>query len=244
VILLAAAASSARNLEIGKPSVLPSGSTGVIVLDVSLSITDGDYAQVRRLFRGLISADAEIGLVIFSDVPYELLPPGTPARELRPLLRLLVPPRADGPANPWVESFRLGTRISPALVLARKMLEREQVKNRAILLVSDLQTAPDDVLALTRTVEHLRRQSIALRIAPLSPQRESRRLFEGLLGEDAFAAPSRAPVGQSPPSKRGTGLPMGLLVLSGLFFGILAANERFTGRLALPRAPRFQRARA
>ena len=77
-----------------------------MVLDLSLSITDDDYVRIRRTLRRLIAEDATIGLAVFSDVPYELLPPGTPASELKPVLRLLVAPRLGPVRNPWTQTFR------------------------------------------------------------------------------------------------------------------------------------------
>ena len=145
VMLVAGAAWSMRGLETRERGLLPSGTTGVVVVDLSLSITDNDYDTLRGAFRRLIAEDASIGLVVFSDVAYELLPPGTPASQLRPVLRLLVPPRLGQPVNPWTQTFRAGTQISAALLLARTMLERDGVKDGSILLVSDLETAPDDL---------------------------------------------------------------------------------------------------
>ena len=48
VALLAAAAASARGLDVRERSFLPPGSTGVVVLDVSLSIAETNYVDVRR----------------------------------------------------------------------------------------------------------------------------------------------------------------------------------------------------
>ncbi len=239
LVLLAAAAASASNLETRERGLLPSGSTGVVVLDLSLSIADEDYLAVRRALRRLVADDAPIGLVVFSDVAYELLPPGTPASELRPMLRLLVPPALGPLVNPWSQTFRAGTRISSALALAQEMLERDGVEKGSILLVSDLETAPDDVPQLARTVEGLQRGSISLRVVPLAPSSDARLIFEGLLDEEAFAVPlgsdtDRLPLSSEARSK----LPVGLLVLGGLIFVALAAHERFGGRLALPRPGR------
>lgn len=236
VLLLAAAVASARGLQVEERTILPSASTGVVVLDLSLSISDGDYRLVREALQRLIDADARIGLVVFSDAPYELLPPGTPARELRPILPLLQPPRPGRLPNPWVETFRSGTRISWALDLAGEMLARERVANGSVLLLSDLQTAPDDVAALTRSAENLRRRSIPIQIVPLSPLSDGRLLFGQLLGEDAFVAPTQP--GSGPRTLRTLdplGLPVLLLALGGVFLVVLALNERYTGRLALPR---------
>ena len=130
VALLAAAAASARGLDVRERGFLPRGSTGVVVLDLSLSISDRSYPEVRQAVRRLIRADAPAGLVVFSDGPYELLPPGTPASELKPLLRLLEPPKGGAPVNPWWQTFRAGTRISSALDLARGMLVRDRVRRR------------------------------------------------------------------------------------------------------------------
>jgi hypothetical protein len=240
VVLLAAAAASASNLETREGGLLPSRATGVVVLDLSLSIADEDYNQVRRVLRRLIAQDAPIGLVVFSDVPYELLPPGTPASEMRPMLRLLVPPDLGPPVNPWTGTFRAGTRISAALELAREILERDGVANGSILLVSDLESAPDDVPRLARVIEELRRGSVDLRVFPLAPSTDARALFAGLLEERAFVAPLDPGDTTPVPSEARSRVPTALLVLGGLLFAALAAHERFGGRLGLPR---LQRAR-
>jgi von Willebrand factor type A domain len=235
VLLLAAAAASASNLETREQGLLPTGTTGVVVVDLSLSIADEDYDLVRRSFRRLIEENSRIGLVVFSDVPYELLPPGTPAAEVRPMLRLLVPPELGQVVNPWTQTFRAGTRVSTALELARDILERDEVRNGSILLVSDLETAPDDVPALARTVDSIRSSSIELRVLGLGPSSDARRIFEGLLQEGAFAALG----GEGDPTNPTQGearspLPTALLILGGLLFLALALHERFGGRLALP----------
>lgn len=241
VALLALAASSARGLDVGKPGLLP-GSSGVLVIDLSLSIGEGDYKDIRRTVRRLIADDGSVGLVIFSDLAYELLPPGTPASELRPLLRLLVPRRtslddAGLPVNPWSRSFSAGTRISSALELARDMLVRDSVKNGSILLLSDLITASEDVPQLARTLQELRRQSITVRVVPLSPLNDGRTIFEGLLGKSAFIPPAQIGEGPQPvQTKTRVELPAGNLVLGGLLLAVLAAHERFVGRLGLPSA--------
>jgi VWA domain-containing protein len=231
--LVVAAAASARDLESRERGLLPSGTTGVAVVDLSLSIEDEDYHAVRRAFQGLIEEDASIGLVVFSDVSYELLPPGTPASQLRPMLRLLVPPALGPPVNPWTSSFRAGTRISTALALARDMLERDKVKSGSILLVSDLETAPDDVPALTRIVESLRHSAIELRVVALGPSTDARLIFQGLLDEGAFEAPSATREEPAALGEATSRFPRTLLILGALFFGALAAHERFAGRLAL-----------
>lgn len=234
--LLLAAAASARGLDVRERSFLPPGSTGVVVLDLSLSIQDTNYLDVRRAVAELVATDAPIGVVVFSDVPYEVMPPGTPASELEPLLRLLRPPRAGNPINPWTDTFRAGTRISAALGAARDMLLRDGVEDGFVVLVSDLETAPDDVQEMTRVAADLRSKSIDLRVVPVSPSSDGLRLFGELLGDEGFGE-LKAGEGEKRvfESALGAGLPTTLLVLGGLLFLALALHERLAGRLALPK---------
>jgi hypothetical protein len=238
VALLAAAAASASDLESRERGLLPNGTVGVVVVDLSLSIASEDYQIVRAAFRRLIDVNAPIGLVVFSDVAYELLPPGTPAVEMRPMLRLLVPPRFGPAINPWTETFRAGTRVSTALELAREMLERDEVENGSILLVSDLETAPDDVPALARTVQGIRDSDIELKVVAIAPSSDAVAIFGGLLQKDAFAAPLDGEDPLPPASDVRSELPTALLLLGALVFLALALHERFGGRLALPRPRR------
>jgi len=236
VALVIASAASARGLETREPGLIPSGTTGVVVVDLSLSIADEDYEAVRRAFRRLVAENASIGLVVFSDVAYELLPPGTPASELRPMLRLLVAPRLGPPVNPWTQSFRAGTMISSSLELARRMLERDDVRSGAILLVSDLETAPDDVPALARTVASIRQSSIELRVLGLAPSTGAQLIFQGLLQEDAFEAPPAGAEERDVEGATRVPAPRTLLLLGVFFFLALTAHELFAGTLAITRA--------
>ena len=235
--LVLAAAASAREPKTSERALVPPDRIGVVVLDLSLSITDDDYATIRRTLRRLVEEKASIGLVVFSDVPYELLPPGTPADELKPVTRLLVAPRLGPVQNPWTQTFRAGTRISSALELAKSILERDEVASGSILLVSDLETAPDDVPALVRTIVELKRADVTLRVVPLAPSSDALSLFQGLLQKDAIAGfTSRAPDGSTAePGATGVATPTLFLVLGVLAFALLAAHELFAGRIALPR---------
>ena len=235
--LVLAAAASARNPNTTDRALIPQDRVGIVVLDLSLSITDMDYAAIRRTLRRIVAEEASIGLVVFSDVPYELLPAGTPAHELKPFLRLLVAPRLGPAQTPWTQTFRAGTKISVALDLAKSILERDEIEAGSILLVSDLETAPDDVPALARTVAAIDLAGIKLRVVPLAPSSDAVSLFGGLLDKDALAAFAQG----APRAERrdagsaGVELPTGLLLLGALVFLLLAAHERFAGRLRLPR---------
>jgi hypothetical protein len=240
VASLALATASARGLDADKPELLPDGS-GVLVIDLSLSIGEADFKEIRMTVRRLVEDNGSIGLVIFSDLAYELLPPGTPASELRALDRFLVSRRATRvdaglPVNPWSENFSAGTRISLALELARDNLVRDGVKNGSILLVSDLVTAPEDVPELARTLHELKQQSITIRVVALSPLKAGRTVFENLLGKNALIAPAELRNPRQVLAEAEATLPAGLLLLGGFVLAVLAAHERFAGRLGLPRA--------
>jgi hypothetical protein len=244
VALLAASLASARDLDTRERGLLPKGTTGVVVLDLSLSIADEDYAAVRAALERLVEDDVRIGLVVFSDVAYELLPPGSPSAELRPLFRFLQVPKdvVAPPVNPWTTGFRAGTRISSALELAQDMLVRDGVQNPSILLVSDLETAPEDVPLLARTVDGLRRSNIELEVAALGPSSDAQTLFSEFLADSPFALPSEEEDAASGPTTESTyGTPNVLLLLGALLFAALALHERFGARLALPLVPRQTR---
>jgi hypothetical protein len=237
IALLAAAVATARDLDSRDRGLLPTGTTGVVVLDLSLSILDDHSGVVRGTLQRLVDADAPLGLVIFSDVPYELLPPGSPAAELKPVIRLLRPPAGGNVVNPWTDAFRAGTRISTALQLARDMLEGDKVKKGSILLVSDLETAPDDVPETARVLRAIQRADIPVRLLALGPSSDARALFGGILGPKAFTPLATGPNSSlevPPPGRRP--LPQLLLLLGALLLAALAAHERFAGRLALPPA--------
>ncbi len=241
VALLAASFASARDLDTRERGLLPKGTSGVVVLDLSLSIADEDYAAVRLALQRLVEDDVRIGLVVFSDVAYELLPPGSPSAELRPLFRFLKVPKEfmASPVNPWTSGFRAGTRISSALELAQDMLVRDGIENPSILLVSDLETAPEDVPQLTRTVDDLRRSNIEFEVAALGPSSDAQTIFSDFLADSPFVLPSEEEAEASGPTTESTyGTPRPLLVLGALLFAALALHERFGARLALPLVPR------
>jgi hypothetical protein len=77
-----------------------------------------------------------------------------------------------------------------------------------------------------------------VRVVPLSPLSDGVKLFETLLGREAFLdsiEPSAGDVPRIESSLHGR-LPLGLLVTGALLFLALASHERYASRLALPRA--------
>src|SRR4051794_33266715 len=78
---------AARSSGQSQSDLVPGGTPGVVVIDLSKSIITREFATIGATLRRLIATDTPTGVVVFSDVPYELLPPGSPASALVPLLR-------------------------------------------------------------------------------------------------------------------------------------------------------------
>jgi von Willebrand factor type A domain len=209
-------------------SLLPAGTSPVVVLDLSWS-TSSDYKQIGAALRELAASNRNIGLIVFSDAAYEMFPPGTPSRELRSLLRFFRGPKSRRASSPWASSLSGGTRVSTALLLARDVLLRERIAHGSVVLVSDLGDAPNDRAALSAAVLGYVRAGIPLRVVGIDPTPENEQLFHDMLGIRPIrprTQPSGAVV--STPS---SGLPLALLVVAAVFLGLLAVNELACARL-------------
>lgn len=233
--LLAAVVLVARQYDVRHAPLVASGSSGVVVLDLSASVFEGGFeATVRKL----VETDERAGLVVFSDSAYELLPPGSSGREFQPLLRFFrSPPSGFLPPNPW-DRFRAGTRISEGLIAARDALLREGEEGGTIVLLSDLEVLPDEVQRLVTVFADLRSDGFDVQIVPLASREERRDLIEQLLGGDALLP---EPVsGEDAVKARGegsiaAGLPWSFLVLGLALVLALATNERTLARLEVSR---------
>lgn len=228
--LLVACVLVAREYDVRHAPLVASGSSGVVVLDLSASVFEGGFeATVRKL----VQTDERAGLVVFSDAAYELLPPGSSGREFQALLRFFRSTTTGFlPPNPW-DRFRAGTRISEGLKVAREALLREGGAGTMILL-SDLEVLPDEIQRLVEVFAELRREGFEVRIIPLGARDERRELVELLLGGDALLP---EPVsGAQAVKTRGegsvtTGLPWVFIAVGLVLVGVLATNERMLARL-------------
>lgn len=228
---------AARQAGAGRAAVFPQGvDTGVVVLDMSASISGPTYARVATTLRGIASANESVGLVMFSDTSYELLPPNSPSAALTAFVPFFVPLRYYGTTPvfgqaPW-DMFMGGTRIATGLIMGEQSLKRAHVKHGAILLVSDLDDSSADYPLLNQEAVTLRRLHIPLRIVPLFASQNNKALFAQLFGENVFVDPrafthtarrQTQPIAAPAPWK--------LLELGFLLVVLLAANERWNARL-------------
>src|SRR5919198_291104 len=109
----------ATQLSASALSFLPHRSSTVLVLDQSKSVYLSGYKEIAGLLDAFAKADAPVGLIMFSDTAYELLPPRSHGSELRPLIRYYVPTKGgakslpSGPTfitSPWDRSFSAGPK--------------------------------------------------------------------------------------------------------------------------------------
>lgn len=235
VATLAGAVLVARGEDVRHAPLVPSGKTGILVLDLSASTSEAAFSQT---IEQLAESDERVGLVVFSDAAYELLPVGTPGRELLPLLRYFSVAEGRRPPahNPW-EDFRAGTRISEGLRVAHDTLFREGVQNGSIVLVSDFEILPDEIQRVGEQVGLMRREGIEVRLVPLDPTPERRARMNAILGgaavlrEASRDAPVRAPESRSLEAAA----PWAFLAVAGLLVVLLSANEGLLSRLEVRR---------
>jgi von Willebrand factor type A domain len=245
VVLLALAAvfvllfQAARSAGAGRAAVFPKGTnTGVVVLDMSASISGPTYARVATTLRGIVNANQSIGLVMFSDTAYELLPPNSPPGALLQFMPFFVPDRYYGSTpvfgqTPW-DTFMGGTRVATGLAMAQKALRRAHIEHGAILLVSDLDDSNADQAELEQEALTLRAAKIPVRIVPLYAAPRDRRLFAALFGDNAFVDPSVfTHTARRHAASIAAPAPWTLLLLGGLLVLLLAGNERWNGRFEM-----------
>ena len=237
--VLAITVLNARSAGSGRAAVLPQGaSTGVVVLDMSASIAGPVYQRVSTVIKGIVAANQSIGLVMFSDVSYELLPPNSPAGSLLEFLRFFQPERVVHGApifgrTPW-DQFSGGTRIATGLREARLSLARAGVKHGSILLVSDLDDSASDLEPLLAESLALKKAHIPVRIVPLFADPTNVDIFAGLFGANAFVDPSvfTHKSGHEAQSVAADSA-WALLGLGLLLVVLLALNERVNARLEI-----------
>jgi hypothetical protein len=237
VATLAGALLLARTAGSGRADVLPVGAkTGVLVLDVSASVSGPPFERAGAVVRGLVAANQAMGLVMFSDVAYELLPPNSPPSSLQQFLRFFAPKEVHNGApvfgqSPWSQ-FSGGTRISTGLAAGLAALRRARVTDGSLVLLSDLNDSEDDRDALVTESQVLQKEHIPVRILPINASPQNVQIFTHLFGAGSFVgaqAFTKASKQKVEPIIASS--PWGLLVVGLVFIGLLAANERLNSRL-------------
>jgi hypothetical protein len=217
-------------------ALLPRGASGIVVVDVSASISWDTYARIASTLDRLRRGGGTAGLILFSDTAYQALPPGTPVAELGSFERFFQvnAPTQPGiqpqpPRSPWTDQFSAGTRISTGLSLALNVLQDEQLRKPVVLLVSDLDDDAGDLESLTSVALAYRRLGVPIRVVGLNPSREDARFVQRLLPQGGSVSQATLPN-----EKRGgtqTGLPVTLIVVALALAAAVAAYLAVTERL-------------
>ena len=227
--LLAAVVLVARAPDLRVEPFVPKGSDGIVVLDLSASISPETFARIGTTLSDLADAGGRYGVVVFSDTAYEALPPGSPAAELRAFARYFTPRRGGFPTNPWTTAFSAGTRISSGLDLARAVAARERLRHPTIVLVSDLDDDPLDLPRLRRAALAARNAGLRIGVVGLDPSPEDVRFFQRLLERPRDLRTARAPDAHAPGG--GARFPLSLVALGAALAVALAAHEVLRARL-------------
>ena len=223
---------------------LPADTVAMVVLDLSSSIRPTTYKLIGVELASLSKTDQRVGVVVFSDVAYTALPPGTPASELASFARYYTDDRiryrADGsplPRNPWEEWFSAGTSISSGLRLAAQLLKDTGAERGGVILFSDLADDPTDLRPLGRTIAQYEQRHIPLRVVALDPKPEDRDFWTELLGPGSLSNVA-IPTGDA---GRGrlvveSPFPTRFALLAALAVLLLAANVLYTEPVTWRRA--------
>lgn len=221
--------------------LLPRGAAGIVVVDVSASISSDTYARIASTLDRLRRGGGSAGLIFFSDTAYQALPPGTPVAELGPFERFFqVAPQTqpgilpEPPQSPWTDQFSAGTRISTGLSLALNVLQQEQLRKPVVLLVSDLNDDAGDLESLTSVALAYRHIGVPIRVVGLNPSPDDASFMQRLLPQGGGIVSATLP-GEKAATTR-TGLPV-TLVLVALALALMSAaylvlTERLRWRTA------------
>jgi hypothetical protein len=234
---LVAAVLAARNPHSQTIVALPNHADTIVVLDLSASIAADTYSRIANTLSSLAHSHGRYGLVVFSGQAYEALPPGTPAEDLAPLVALFIPQKpsrpglvATYPTNPWTEKFSGGTEISSGLELAHTIATRNGVRRPAVVLVSDLDDDPTDLVRLASIVLAYRRDGIPLRVVGLNSSAANAAFFQRLVGPSTriVQAGTAAP---GPQPRNRTPFPWTFVLLAAAGAVALAVHELWAARL-------------
>jgi hypothetical protein len=235
-LILIAAFLSSRPTTRQPLHLLPKASNAIVVLDLSASISSDTFNRIGETLDQLAATNGRYGLVVFSDVAYEALPPGTPSVQLRPFARYFKVPGQQTPGlapafptNPWTNSFSAGTRISAGLGLALRVIHADRLAHPGVILISDLNDDQGDLPNLASSALAYRQEGIGIRIVALNPSKDDQHRFETLLGNATHITQAQLPGDRT--TSQGARFPVVLALLALAVALALAANELFSARL-------------
>ena len=235
-LILVAALVSSRPTTHAPIHLLPKASNAIVVLDLSASISSDTFNRIGETLDQLAATNGRYGLVVFSDVAYQALPPGTPSAQLLPYARYFKVPdqqtpglAAAFPTNPWTTSFSAGTRISAGLGLALQVIHAQHLAHPGVILISDLNDDQGDLTNLAGSALAYRNEGIDIRVVALNPSQNDQHRFETLLGDASHISQAQLPGDRT--DLQGARFPVELALLAIAVALALALNELYSARL-------------
>jgi hypothetical protein len=245
LVLVLAAAAAARAPRTNEAPFLPPAAGGIVVLDLSASITSDTYSRIAETLRQLVSRGGRYGLVVFSDDAYEAFPPGTPASALEPLIRYFSLPSTTTigeqptfPINPWTNSFTSGTEISAGLALAQSIERADGTRHPSVLLISDLADDQSDIQRLISVLSGYKANGVRLRVIALNAAPNDQAFFAGLIGNATAITPAQlSSAHPRPPAPPASSFPTLLVVLAAVVAVLLGIHELRNAKLHFGDSP-------
>jgi hypothetical protein len=241
VVLVVLTALAARHPKLSKSPLLPANAGGIIVLDLSASISSDTYSRIGQELQKIVDAGGRFGLVVFSSSAYQALPPGSSAASLEPLIRFFTLPTHVAPGeqptylrNPWTTSFTSGTQIARGLDLARQIARDNRIRKPSVVLISDLADDPNDSSRLNDVLEAYRHDGVKLYVVPLNASESDLQRFSAV----AVKTLSTPTAGSGPPTAAPAhaSFPTTLVLLTFLVAALLGLNEVRSAQLRWGRA--------
>jgi hypothetical protein len=236
IALVVLTALAARHPQVNKHPLLPANAGGIVVLDLSASISEDTYSRIGQELQKLVDAGGRYGLVVFSANAYEALPPGSPASELKPLIRYFVLPTQTTPGeqptyprNPWSRSFTSGTQIARGLDLARQIEVDGHAKHPTVVLISDLQDDSSDSSRLNDVLTAYKHDGVKLYIVPLNATESDLQRYASVAVK-TLSTPGFTP-GPPTSAPARSSFPMLLVALTVVVALLLGVNEVRAARL-------------
>jgi hypothetical protein len=241
IVLVVLTALAARDPKLSKSPLLPANAGGIIVLDLSASISSDTYSRIGQELQKIVDAGGRFGLVVFSSSAYQALPPGSSAANLEPLIRFFTLPTQVAPGeqptylrNPWTTSFTSGTQIARGLDLARQIARDNRIKKPSVVLISDLADDPNDSSRLNDVLEAYRHDAVKLYVVPLNASESDLQRFSAVAVK-TLSTPA-AGGGRPAAAPAHASFPTTLVLLTFLVAALLGVNEVRSAQLRWGRA--------
>ena len=177
---------------------LPDNGSGILVVDVSGSISEKNMELIAGLFDEAIERELRLGLVLFAGDGYVLFGPNTPAEQTLETMKLYFVERYDERGrrinvNPW--AIGSGTQMIHGVldgIALREMFAARGAEDIPLIIISDLQDHGNSKIEVLEELAKIRSADGTVYIVDLNVgsntyySGQHAQQFEAILGEEAF----------------------------------------------------------